>query len=240
MKTTWRALAAGISLTLRLGAAAAEPEPAAREFRIADAWGRDTVEFRTSAPMEEIVGTTNVVRGTLRADPRKLASPATTARVEVDLKTLKTGIEMRDGHVAKALGAEKAPQAVFTLTRVLSAAPEAAEPNAPVDLTAEGTLELNGVKKPLPVAARVVYVPAGSPFSKMRPGNFVKLVATFELKLSDFGIERKGAVLPLQVGETAKVTVTALASDANAEEAKTYRESALKYLGKVMVEADRP
>jgi hypothetical protein len=66
----------------------------------------------------------------------------------------------------------------------------------------------------------------------MRPGNFVKLVAQFDLKLADFGVERSGPTLPLQVGESAHVTVTALASDASPEEAEEYRQRAVKYLGK--------
>lgn len=37
---------------------------------------------------------------------------------------------------------------------------------------------------------------------------------------------------PLQVGDTAHVTVTVLGSDASAEEMKTYRDGAIKYMGK--------
>jgi|KBSSwiStaDraftv2_1062776.scaffolds.fasta_scaffold00019_4 polyisoprenoid-binding protein YceI len=235
-KTSIRA-AAGLAACALCARAllAADAAPALREFRIGDAWGRDTVEFRTSASLEDIVGTTNIVRGVLKADPAHLKETAS-ARIEVDVRTLKTGVEMRDGAVGRALGGDKSPAAVFTLEKVTSASAESLEPNAPVDLTAEGTLELKGVKKPVTVSARVSYVPKGGPFSRMRPGNFVKLTASFDLKLADFGVERNGPVLPLQVSETAKVTVTVLASDASAEEAKTYRENAVKYLGKAIVE----
>lgn len=204
--------------------------PGVREFRIDDAWGRDTVQFRTTAPLEDIVGTTNGVTGTLVADPSNLKGPGTKARVQAELTSVKTGIEMRDGHVAKALGAEKNPMAVFTLEKIVSATGDFLKPNVPVDVVGTGFFELNGVRKPIEVAARVTYVPGGGAFA--RPGNFVKLVATFEVNLADFGIERKGPVLPLQVGETAHVTLTALASDASPEEAKAYRETAIRFLGK--------
>jgi polyisoprenoid-binding protein YceI len=203
-----------------------------QEFRVDDAWGRDTVQFRTTAPLEDIVGTTNQVTGVLKADPKNLKGPATAARIDVDLASIRTGIEMRDGHVAKALGAQKSPVAVFTLERIRSASSNALEPNVPADALAEGTFELNGVTKKLEVAARLTYVPKGGPFGRMRPGNFVKLVAQFDLKLADFGVERSGPTLPLQVGESAHVTVTALASDASPEEAEEYRQRAVKYLGK--------
>jgi polyisoprenoid-binding protein YceI len=203
-----------------------------QQFKVDDAWGRDTVQFKTSAVLEDIVGTTNQVTGVLKADRKNLMGPGTAARFEVDLTSLKTGIEMRDGHVAKALGADKTPTAVFTLEKIRSVSANILEPNVPVDLVGEGVFELNGVKKNVEVAARLRYVPKGGPFNQMRPGNFVKLSAEFDVKLADFGVDRKGPVLPLQVAETAHVTVTALASDASPEEANAYRQNAIKYMGK--------
>ena len=77
------------SLTVLAGAVPAPPDPApVREFTIDDAWGRDTVQFRTSAPLEDIVGTTNGVTGTLRADPANIKGPGTMARLQVDLASL--------------------------------------------------------------------------------------------------------------------------------------------------------
>ncbi|MDQ2870597.1 MAG: YceI family protein [Acidobacteriota bacterium] len=202
------------------------------EFRIDDAWGRDSVQFATTASLEDILGTTNQVSGFVKADPKNLKGPGTSARVEVDASSFKTGIEMRDGGVRKALGAEAHPKAVFTLDRVVSATPAAAEPGAPVELTAAGTFEINGVKKPVEVRAKVAYIPKGGPFSKMRPGNFVRVTSAFDITLADYQIERRGPVLPLQVGETARISVSLLASDATAEEAEQYRQTAIKYMGK--------
>ncbi len=216
------------------GPALARPEPAGGvvQFTVDDAWGRDTVEFRTTAPMEDIIGTTNQVTGFLKADPKNLAGPGTAARLEVNLASFKTGIEMRDGHVAKALGADRTPVAIFTLERIKSSSAASLDTNAPVDVVGEGTFELKGVKKKIEVAARVTSVPKGGPFSQMRPGNFVRLTARFDINLSDFGVDRNGPVLPLQVGDTAHVTVAVLATDASADEMKEYRDRAIKYMGK--------
>ena len=228
-----RVFFAGAALALP-GILCAQPAPAGgvREFKVDDAWGRDSVQFRTTAPLEDIIGTTNQVTGVLKADPKNLMGPGTSARIEVKLASLKTGIETRDGHVAKALGAEKNPMALFTLEKIKSASAPALENNVPVDVVGEGIFELNGVRKKMEVAARLTFVPRGTPFNQMRPGNFVRLTAEFDVRLGDFGVERTGQVLPLQVGETAHVTVAVLASDATPEEAKTYRESAIKYMGK--------
>lgn len=229
-----RVAAAVLSFPFAAGALLGAPDPAVREFRIEDAWGRDVVEFRTSAPLEEIVGTTNRVTGVLRADPSRLRHGAASARIEVRLDSIKTGIGMRDRHVAKALGAGRNPRAVFVLESLGAASTDALEPDKPVDLAGTGTLELNGAKRPIPFTAQVTLVPAGGPFSEMRPGNFVKLVAHFDVTLDDFGVPRKGPVLSLQVAPVAHVTVTALASDASPEEAARYRRSAVDYLGKAV------
>jgi polyisoprenoid-binding protein YceI len=202
------------------------------EFKVDDAWGRDTVTFLTTAPVEDIVGTTNQVTGVLRADPRNLKGSATSVRIEVAVASIKTGIEMRDTAVAKALGADKSSRSIFTLDQVESVSTNSLEPSVPVNIKAKGTLELNGLKRNIDVTAQITFIPKGGPFNQMRPGNFVKLIARFDITLADFGVERGGPVLPLQVGETAHVTVTALASDASPEEAREYRQKAINYMGK--------
>jgi polyisoprenoid-binding protein YceI len=203
-----------------------------RDFKVDDAWGRDVVEFRASAPMEEIVGTTNEIVGLVRIDPGAVRGPGTQARFDVDLTTIKTGIAMRDGSVMKSLGAGSQPKATFTLTRVKSSSADMMTPNATVNIVAQGTFSLHGVTKTIEVSAQITYIPRGGPFSQMRPGNFVRMVAAFDIKLADYQVDRSGPVLVLQVGETAHVTISALASDATPAEAETYRQSAIKYMGK--------
>jgi len=54
---------------------------AVRQFTVDDAWGRDAIQFQTTAPMEDIIGTSNQVTGVLKADPGNLTGPATSARI---------------------------------------------------------------------------------------------------------------------------------------------------------------
>ena len=192
----------------------------------------DTVRFETTAPVEDIVGTNNQISGFVKADPASIRSAATAFRVEVDVAAFKTGVDARDGGVRKALNAEANPKAIFTLEKITSSSAAAAAPNTPVDVVGQERFQLNGVRKPIEVKARVTYVPKGGPFSSMRPGNFVRISSSFDIRLTDYGIERNGSVLPLQVGETAHVTVSLLASDASPEEAEAYRQRAVKYMGK--------
>lgn len=51
------------SLLLVLHIVTAQPVPSTVwEFKVNDAWGRDTVQFLTAAPLEDIVGTTNQIK----------------------------------------------------------------------------------------------------------------------------------------------------------------------------------
>jgi len=215
-----------------LSAAVTARAQAVREFTIDDAWGRDLVQFRTSAPLEEIVGTTNELTGLVRLDLAAVRGAGTQATFVVDLTTIKTGIEMRDGAVHKALGAPANKTATFKLVRVKTASADAVSPDTPVQIVAEGSFELHGITKTLEVPATITYVPKGGPFSKMRPGNFVRITSAFDIRLSDFKVDRTGPVLVLQVADTAHITLSALASDATREEAEAYRQNAIKYMGK--------
>ncbi|MCA1610430.1 MAG: hypothetical protein LC780_06120 [Acidobacteria bacterium] len=58
------------------------------------------------------------------------------------------------------------------------------------------------------------------------------MTSASDITLSDYQIERRGPVLPLQVGATAHISVSLLASDATAEEPEQCRQSAIKYMGK--------
>jgi hypothetical protein len=171
------------------------PDPAIREFRILDAWGRDTVEFRTEAPIEEIVGTSNRVTGVLRADPSNLRGPATSASVRLPVTSFHTGVSARDEAVAKSLGAPKNPDAVFTLDSVTPALGTGLKPNSRSS-TPPRSSNRRRQRRQLAIRARLTqYVPGGRPGFKMRPG-IRKPVARFDVHLDDFGVARTGSAAP--------------------------------------------
>src|SRR3954467_14032640 len=116
------------------------------EFRIDDAWGRDTVQFRTTAPLEDVVGSTNQIKGKVAVDPADLRAKSTQGRIEIDARTFKTGLGLRDQHLAKTLKAEETPSAVFMLAEIRSG-PKSLEPDKPADFVLAGTLQIAGVTK---------------------------------------------------------------------------------------------
>ncbi len=200
---------------------------APREWHIDDAWGRDVVQFRSTAPIEDVTGTTNAVTGRVKFDPENLAAGAE-GRIAVDGTSLKTGLGLRDEHLRGTLASK---EIVFTLEK-LESPPRKLEPGKPADLKAIGKFELHGTSRMVTVPVRVTLVSPSPELEKFRPGNLLRIQSDFDVKLDDYGIDRKGPILKMQVGETAHVTLSILASDASDEQLAKYRASAKKWLGK--------
>ncbi len=72
------------------------------EFKAADPLGRNSVQFRTSAPLEDIVGMTNKLAGSIKVDPANLTNGPLAARFEVEMSSLDTGIALRNRSRRKA------------------------------------------------------------------------------------------------------------------------------------------
>jgi polyisoprenoid-binding protein YceI len=200
------------------------------EFRIDDAWGRDSVQFRTTAPLEDVVGSTNQIKGKVTLDPKDPGAKGTEGRIEVDTRTFKTGLGLRDQHLAKTLKAAQNPGAVFQLNGIKSG-PKSLDPDKPADFVLTGTLQIAGVTKNVEVPAQIAYLPKKEVTAKFRPGNHLRIKCDFDVTLADYGIDRAGPILKMQVGETAHVSLSILATDATDEELAGYREGAKKYLG---------
>ena len=177
------------------------PRAFAVEFRIDDAWGRDTVQFRTTAPIEDVVGSTNQIKGKVVVDPKDVRAKGTQGRIEIDQRTFKTGLGLRDKHLAGKLKAEENPTAVFTLTGIKSG-PRSLDPDKPADFVLAGTLQIAGVTKNVEIPAQLAYLPQKEATAKFRPGNHLRIKSDFDVTLSDHGIDRKGPILKMQIGES--------------------------------------
>jgi polyisoprenoid-binding protein YceI len=201
-----------------------------KEFRVMDPMGRNVVQFRTSAPLEDIVGTTSQIIGMVNVNPADLKATGPLAQFEVDLNSLKTGIDLRDRHMREQyLHTDRYPKAIFTLKNVKKASSDKLQPGKPVKLTAEGTFELHGVKKEIPVDVLVTYVPESKETMGKLPGNLIRITSNFDVRLADYGIERPQMVL-LKVGEVAHVTVDTFASDADGQKTAMWMDQMKKMM----------
>lgn len=177
-------------------------EAAPRTFAI-NSTGSSRVTFESDAPVENIVGVTTAVTGTLIIDldtPQKAAR----AKVEVDLTKVKTGIDKRDAHMRSAdfLNTKKYPNATFTLSRIKING----DPKARGGATAIGTgkFTLKGTTREISLPVKVMFRALDDKLRKLRfKGDLFRVTGRFEIKLSDYGIQ-----VPAMLGQKVSNTVS--------------------------------
>jgi polyisoprenoid-binding protein YceI len=184
-------------------------------FYIADPMGRNAVTFKSQAPLEDIVGTSNALTGYVVFDP---AQPSKGARgqLTVPVASLRTGIPMRDEHLHGSdwLDASAQPDIRFVIDNVKDVkVVKSAADGRSYDLKLGGSLSIHGQTRRIEVPARVTYL-AETEQTRMRvPGNLVAGRTSFNVSLKDFGVRgMQGAVGP-KVSDTITIDVSFFASD---------------------------
>jgi polyisoprenoid-binding protein YceI len=134
--------------------------------------------FNFTVTLIPVPGTVKGVTAALSVNPDDLSR--TTGTVTVDLRTLETGIALRDDHAKGFLGVINHPKAVFTLTGI-TGAPKL-EAGKTVTATANGRFELNGISTPL-----------RAPVTLRRSKQSIAVSTAFNVALADHRIEILGA-----------------------------------------------
>jgi polyisoprenoid-binding protein YceI len=137
-----------------------------------------TAEFSFSVTFIPIPGRINAVSAALNFDPKNLGK--TTGTVSVNLSKLDTGIGLRDEHARGYLGAEKHPNAVFTLSSIGGI--KTLEKGKEATGIVIGKFDLNGISKPL-----------SAPITLKFDGTRVNVSTAFKVTLSDHNISIPGA-----------------------------------------------
>lgn len=152
------------------------------------------VEFVSKAPMETVTGRTKRVSGEVTLDPEALGDSAQ-VRVEVDLRSLDTGIDMRNRHMRENhLHTETYPQAVFTGGRLTDLSATRLAPGVTVKGTIDGIMELHGKRLPLRAALELTL-----------QNGALHVVTRFKLKLSDYAIPRPQFLI-MRLDDTQSIT----------------------------------
>ncbi len=187
-----------------------------RVFSVEDPMGRNTVTFKSTAPLEDIVGTSNQITGQLVFDP---SNPNAGGRGElvVPIKSLNTGIPLRDEHLASSdwLNAAKNPNIEFKITEVKNVREVKNTKDAKTfDVTAVGDFTLNGKTKQISVPARITYLKENKMTEQKMPGDLLAARTTFDVALADFGITGpKGMnLIGSKVGEKVEIDLSVVAS----------------------------
>jgi len=160
------------------------------------------IKFFSKAPAEDIEGAANGISGTFIMDPSNIE--ATTGTFTVEVKTMKTGIEMRDKHMYGGdwLNADKNPQITYTVGRIENVTVSGDKNKSVAKGTAVGTFTMNGVSKELRVPVTITYVPESEATRKKANGDFVMVQADFKVALKDHKIAGRKGIVGSKVGET--------------------------------------
>lgn len=189
MGAVLRAVLSGAVLILGQAAARAE----VKTFRTVPNDTRNVVQFTSDATMEKVVGKTHDITGTLELNLADISATGG-GTFEVDLRTLDTGIGLRNQHMRENhLETDKYPKATFTLQRFLSADRTTLEPGETVNVVAEGELAVHGVSKVYQIPVRLYYAKSDQVTQGRlggSNGDMVAVNAAFVVKLADHGIRR--------------------------------------------------
>lgn len=216
-------VALGLALLFSLPMSALAQGKPGTAFTVDDPMGRNTVTFKSVAPLEDIVGTSNQVGGTLYFDPSKPEAGGS-GMLSVPVASLGTGIPMRDEHLASDqwLDAGGNPNISFTIVEVKNVKPLKVTAEAKTfDVVAVGDFSLKGRTKRISVPARITWLKESEATKQRQPGDLLAARATFDLALADFGITGPAGmdIIGSKVGESVSVEFSVVASSASVSEA---------------------
>jgi polyisoprenoid-binding protein YceI len=198
---------AGMLLTLAISANA---QTTSKTFYANDDKKKDVVMFTSQAPLETIVGKTAEIVGMVDVDPADVSTAK--ARFEVDLATLKTGIDMRDTHMREQyLEVAKYPKAIFELTKVVKSSQTTLDDMKPVDLTVEGNFTVHGVSKTITIPMKVTYFKESEGTKSRLPGDIIHVQAKWDLLLSEYSINRPQFII-LKLDDKQAIDIDVFAS----------------------------
>lgn len=166
-------------------------------FSLQTTGAKQLVQFVSDAPLEKIVGKASLLNGELSLDLKNLSKGAG-GSVTVDLRSLDTGLSLRNQHMRENhLHTNEFPNAVFTMKSIVSAEPADISGGGVANTLLRGELELHGVKKQYEMLGQIAYDPVA---------NTVTASYRWNIQLQDHQIPRP-AFLFMKLSETQKITV---------------------------------
>ena len=178
-------------------------------FSFTDEHGRNQAMFFSSTPLEDVTGLSNDVSGSVTFD----VSDVSTLKGSISISTasLKTGIELRDGHLQSEnwLDAESYPEITFVIKNVSNV--KSLEDNK-LEAKVVGDFTTHGVTKEVIAEVTMTYLDESEQTKKRAPGDLLGVEAKFSIVLSDYEVENM--VLGQKVSDSIDITVTMVGSNA--------------------------
>jgi polyisoprenoid-binding protein YceI len=155
------------------------------------------VQFVSDAPLEKITGVGHAVTGDVELDPS--AVQATKGKLELEVASIRTNIDLRDEHLRSPswLDAAKYPKIKFEIKKVSGAT--VLVPNHAAELEILGKLSMHGVTRDEAARATVRWI----------PGEAVRVQAQFKVNLTNYKISVP-ALVRLKVSDEIALNVQLL------------------------------
>ena len=183
-------------------------------FHIADPMNRNVVSFESDAPLEDIVGTSNMVQGYVVFDPNK-PKGGVRGELMVPVTSLDTGIPLRDEHLQSAmwLNAKAHPH----ITMHINGASKVKKVKSTGDfatysMTVQGEFSVNGKSQKVKIPVKVTFLKQSEQTKQLLPGDLLAGRGEFEVSLSDHGVKGMEGVVGSKVNDTINVKVSFTAS----------------------------
>ncbi|HET6513403.1 MAG TPA: YceI family protein [Candidatus Kapabacteria bacterium] len=173
-----------------------------KTITLSDKVGKNQFSWTSTAPLENILGTAEGVKGSITLDPQNLKTLK--AKISVDVNTFKSGNETRDEHIKSAqwLNAAKHGTIEFSLANVEGLKTEGSKATG----TAKGTFTMNGVSKELAIPFALEYLDASERTKKRAAGDLAVITADIQVALKDFNVAGSAGTIGNKVGETIKIS----------------------------------
>jgi polyisoprenoid-binding protein YceI len=170
---------------------------------------KNQATFFSTTPVEDITGLSNNVKGSVTFSVNDVKTLK--GKVTVSAASIKTGIEMRDGHLQSAgwLNAESYPEITFAITKV-SDVKSVADNKITAKVT--GNYTMHGVTKEVTANATLTYLDESEQTKLRAAGDLLGVQAKFNVKLSDYGVNNK--LVGQKVSEDIEVSVNIVGSNA--------------------------
>lgn len=162
---------------------------AAETVKLNDAVRKNEVKFISNAPLENIEGVAENVRGTFKIDLAHLE--LTKGSFTVDVRSMKTGVTKRDDHMygKEWLDAAAFPQITYEVTGLKNVkVVSTAGGKTTITATSVGTFNMHGTAKPLEAEIKMTYVQESDQTKSRAAGDLVMIDASFDVPWPQYGV----------------------------------------------------
>lgn len=172
-------------------------------FSFEDKGGRNQAIFYSRTILEDITGVANEIKGNVSFEVENV-SKTLKGKISVTVKSIKTGIALRDEHLASSdwLDAEKYPEISFEIKKVNKVVEKK---DNRIVLNVTGDFTLKGVTKSVTSNFTLVYLDENEQTKMRAAGDLLNVRGKFNIKLSDFNV--KGKAIPSKVSDDIEIEV---------------------------------